>query len=311
MTTTIRRRGFTLIELLVVVAVIALLIALLLPAVQAARESARRATCASHLKNIGLAIHNHASSRNAFPAGFGMQPFGASFLLQILPYIEEIPLYNSINLATDRGNENYTASQLTPGVFLCPSDLSRSTSTSAHAINYAGNKGWDGSGLLDKGGVFVGRTLSDRDIVDGLSQTCGVAEWIVGTGTRERAFRLGSHYRIRGVFTNAPSDFDAFVHKCEALKPADIERFIGFKGQLWLEGMMGYAEYNHTLAPNRPSCIASLFMEATTAGSFHGGGANVLMMDGGVHFVKESIDPRIWRATGTRAGGEAVGDNPF
>jgi len=69
MTPKARRRGFTLIELLVVISIIGILTALLLPAVQRAREAARRITCASQMKNIGLAIHNHAEARNAFPSG--------------------------------------------------------------------------------------------------------------------------------------------------------------------------------------------------------------------------------------------------
>src|SRR4051812_40453631 len=98
------RRGFTLIELLVVIAIIAVLIALLLPAVQAAREAARRSQCVNNLKQMGLAIMNYESSNGSLPPVGSTTPtgVGASFQNQslktrILPFMEQQPLYNTIN----------------------------------------------------------------------------------------------------------------------------------------------------------------------------------------------------------------------
>jgi len=65
----LKRRGFTLVELLVVIAIIGVLVALLLPAVQAAREAARRTTCINQLRQIGIAMQNHVSTRKIFPTG--------------------------------------------------------------------------------------------------------------------------------------------------------------------------------------------------------------------------------------------------
>ena len=310
---TLRRRGFTLIEMLVVIGVIAILVALILPAVQQAREAAQRLTCASQLKTIGLAIHHHADSQNTFPAGFAqrrVKPFGASFLVQVLPYLEQTALYNSINIVAriDDDNINITVSQLTPGIFLCPSDASRATPEAARAINYAGNAGNDS---LRGDGVFIGRPLAAADITDGLSQTVGVAEWVVGSGTRERPTRLGTVYRLWSIFSDTPSGHNAFARACTALNPADIRQFYWFKGQLWLDGAMDYTLYDHAMPPNRPSCVADYGMRSTTAASLHPGGVQVLAMDGGVHFVKDSIDPRIWTALSTRSGGEVVGDAAF
>src|SRR5512144_2061101 len=97
------RCGFTLIELLVVIAIIAILIGLLLPAVQKVREAAARTKCTNNLKQLALALHSYHDSNNGFPVGKGPPYAGAagyarwSAHAQLLPYIEQDPLYKSIN----------------------------------------------------------------------------------------------------------------------------------------------------------------------------------------------------------------------
>ena len=125
------RRGFTLIELLVVIAVIAVLIALLLPAVQAAREAARRIQCVNNLKQIGLAMHSYHDVHESLCPGVKDCCWG-TWLVFILPFIEQQPLYNAwntngdgqvpLNVLTYKGAANITVTTTSVGTFYCPSD---------------------------------------------------------------------------------------------------------------------------------------------------------------------------------------------
>jgi prepilin-type N-terminal cleavage/methylation domain-containing protein len=132
------RRGFSLIELMVVLPIIAILIALIMPAVQLSREAARRLNCSSNLSQVSLAIHQYETAFRTFPAG---NQGGYSYMVAVLPYIDQQPLYNEIRWDSDPATAPATQIRARIPVFLCPSDdVAVGTKGTA---SYSGNMGFD------------------------------------------------------------------------------------------------------------------------------------------------------------------------
>ena len=191
-----RRSAFTLVELLVVIAIIGILIALLLPAVQAAREAARRMQCTNNLKQVCLALHNYHDVHQCFPPGwmyFGGKDAQFGWSTFILPFIEEKPLHDSLNLYGRQLNEVIGSADeyliKTPlDALVCPSADAYpqnpnydSWGTSTYpgctgVVERAGTKINSGILMCSSPGGKADWPIKFRDVTDGTSNTFAVGE---------------------------------------------------------------------------------------------------------------------------------------
>lgn len=223
--------GFTLVELLVVIAIIGVLIALLLPAVQAAREAARRMQCNSHMKQMGIALHNYHDTHKALPAGNSRRQkqglteswphWGGAF--SFLPFLEETPRYDSIQNrnSTDAGEGPWTMVSEHTGivnVLMCPSDGNgRSKEYTATNIMFSAGDGmWDHSkGPAESNYNNTGeRTMIGNHAwkpysfcTDGLSNTIAISEAVIEPMPNSKHVK-------GGVFIKASPDSNTPIGKC-------------------------------------------------------------------------------------------------
>jgi prepilin-type N-terminal cleavage/methylation domain-containing protein/prepilin-type processing-associated H-X9-DG protein len=330
-----KRRGFTLIELLVVVAIIGVLIALLLPAVQMARESARRMQCVNQLKQLGLGLANYADTYGKYPWGQGPLNWNDwSAFPFLLPYLDQIPLYDSINFQRDGAGVGFAAPGAAPNTtshrtkvrfLLCPSDVDRLTNVEGHH-NYSGNSGNLPIMFLNSStrpnGLFPSCPESDaigvRDILDGLSYTAAFSEKVKGSstgGNNNNTFRDDLVPTSSVSAITEPSNLtisQPYYDVCLASGPqrpnqnlASMNKY----GLFWWTGHGFGGRYNHVMPPNSWSCNSGgdNGRGAYTASSRHPGVVNVAMADGSVQSVGDNTSMLIWWAYGSRAGNEQAG----
>lgn len=325
-----RRRGFTLIELLVVIAIIAVLVAILLPAVQQAREAARRSQCLNNLKQIGVALHNYHETSGQFPmgtCGSGVSGFGVSWWAGLFPYIDQAPLFNKMTFAgahpgwawsgDTAGDTNGRALNGVRLPFaLCPSSPMEAmvnagsyTQTSGMYFGIMGATDGDGftntpsrisstgtnSAIISGAGMLVMATgISISKCTDGTSNVMIVGEHsnflVDNAGNRSQAngphgLLMGgtSLSQANGIGSVFDRQFNLLTTRYAPNAPAVVD-------------VAGWPGVAFNWGNNNP------------LNSAHTGVVNILLTDGAVRSLGNTIDMQTYRRLSTRDDGKPLGD---
>lgn len=318
-------------ELLVVIAIIGILVSLLLPAVQAAREAARRMQCINNLKQYGLAMHTFHDANKRLPAGaiaWGMPEKMKTFVVDLWPYLEEGALaeqYDSDKQWWEPPNgiindaRGVVANRIS--LYYCPSDRLNAMVTVPGDIfraraNYVVNVGnttpvsTTSSGGGDRRGEPSGNTVAE----DNSAPFKQVVTWWSGPHTANKATRMAQ-------ITDGTSNTMMMSELLFPLQDASVD----MRGDVFSTDAGGYL-YTTINTPNSSvpdvcgwnwcESLPEQNLPCTATGDFsrvtmaprsrHPGGVSVLMCDGSVHFMTDSVSLATFKALGSSQGGETA-----
>jgi prepilin-type N-terminal cleavage/methylation domain-containing protein/prepilin-type processing-associated H-X9-DG protein len=308
------RRGFTLIELLVVIAIIAVLIALLLPAVQQAREAARRSQCKNNLKQLVTAIHTYHDSAKIFPSNAnqtgwsagGFQGGGFSWIANSLPYIDQAPLFKTLDFRQGPytgSATNQTAFRTVIPALFCPSNLQPNLRTNQSedydtngvgdgaGTDYTGNLGYIWGGWRDCPAMNVAGTNPLPGVPAAYGNGSAYTPWVDGCCPWTGHIRA-----VNGVFAYWGSA------RIQDITDGTSQVIAIMEDMHWVGG----TPFNNTTAQDDSSWASPLGaisnlrnpMNLNPNGdrrchgwsSMHTGGAHAAMADGSVRFMNKNID---------------------
>ncbi len=285
------RWAFTLVELLVVIGIIGVLVGLVLPAVQRAREAANRAACANNLRQLGLALHAYHGDYGQLPPS-RMGDFHATWPILLLPYLEQVNLYNQWQIPLSYYQQTDSARQTAVSVFFCPT---RRGPTSPPGLSISGDQfddppplGPQTPGALGDYAACIGTQSTDGvdapGVANGSFRCLGLPPVSFATITDglSNTFLVGEKHVPQGYFGQGPWDCSLYngdypLCSCRSAGP-------------------------YTPLAQSPTDLNGNF------GSYHPGVCQFLLADGSVRPVSNTTDPNTLGLLANPADGLPVPD---
>jgi prepilin-type N-terminal cleavage/methylation domain-containing protein/prepilin-type processing-associated H-X9-DG protein len=334
-----RRSGFTLIELLVVIAIIAILIALLVPAVQKVRDAAARTQCLNNMKQLGLALHSYHDAKKVMPPGASADidpwktpgtadtPWGSSWMVHILSYIDQGPIANNWQFSGGSGWQNANDNGLIKGLIIptyrCPATSLPLLNPYAAILPGAGGIGTMytsyvaiagsatdvgfktyGSNIISEQGVLYHLSkVKMVQITDGTSNTIMVGEQSNHLRNAGNQIILGGTYGGASPIAVTCQGPDGWIQGCQTSVPGGGAN----TDEVYNCATIRYPINQIGMTLGAGGCADNVGNNIPLS-SMHAGGCNLLFADGSVRFWPNSTSLQTLSYAACRNDGQTFSD---